>query len=769
MTMIKQYLLCLLLAVCSIIASANTIRVSGTVTNAQNGELLPGATLLFTEIGKGAASNSYGFYSIVVPQGKYKIEISYVGYETKIEQVDLKSDTVFNWKLNAGVDLSEILVSSKRERLSSPVIGANYLSSQTINKIPVILGEQDVLKTLQTLPGVKGGNEGTSGIQVRGGSQDQNLILLDGVPVYNTNHLFGYLSTFNADVIKEVKFLKGSIPAKYGGRLSSVIDVAVKEGDLKKHHGKVSVSPVSGSFFMEGPLKKDTASYLLSVRRSWLDLPVYVWELVAENKEKFGYSFYDINAKANWIINDKNRLYLSHYQGRDGYFNNYNDTVYNSSYKFNWANYTSLLRWNCAVSPSFFVNTSVYYSQFQFNETTSVNKSTAYEESTKSKMADFSVKSDVDYSLEKNTLTFGWHFSSQLFMPEMMAYTNEELDTAFQVIAEDRVYSFAVYFEDEWHVTRNLILKPGLRGLYYNNGESKCYIEPKFASVYKLNESSSLKFSFQQMVQPIHLLTNTALNMPTDLWVPAIDSIQPATSWQYDLEYTKDINSVYSFQWNVYYKPMKNIIRYKQGISYATTTAVNWTEIVDVGKGLSYGTELMLEKGSGRLTGWVNYTLAWAWRKIDGINNNEYFPFKYDRRHVINVMLNYSLKHTDKKETEISAVFKFAAGNAITVPTQYYKGVGIPGLENLSDYYSSMINYQAFPYPNNYRMPAFHHLDIAYSSTKKLSNNRERVWKFSVYNVYNRLNPYFYVKRGSSYYQISLLPIIPSVTFSYKW
>jgi hypothetical protein len=758
----------LLLFVMSYALSAQNVRISGIVTDAKNGESLPGVSILLPETGKGVVSNRFGHYSVIVPPGIHELEVRYVGYRALSEKLKLNADTIVNWYMVGGINLSEITVSSKRLKLSSPLIGVNYLTGQIIEKIPVVLGEKDVLKTLQLLPGVKGGNEGTSGIQVRGGSHDQNLILLDGVPVYNTNHLFGYLSTFNAEVVKDVKFFKGSIPAQYGGRLSSVIDVSVKEGNLKKHGGKVSVSPVSGRLYLEGPIKKDTASYLVSVRRSWLDIPYRALMFFSGDDEKVGYSFYDVNGKVNWIINDKNRLYLSHYQGRDGFFNQYNDTLYNSKYEFNWDNYTSLVRWNHLVSPSFFINTSVYYSLFRFNESTLIDKKIGYEEFTKSKMADFSVKSDANLNLDNNTLNFGYHISSQLFMPSMMAYKNLERDTIFESVTESRVYSAAGYIENEYQIHK-LTIKPGVRILYYNNGEHKFFVEPKFASVYKLNKKHSIKFSFQRMVQPIHLLTNTSLNMPTDLWVPAIKNIKPATSWQFDLEYTTLLKNDIDFTWNAYYKPIKNIIRYKQGVSYMNSTAANWTEMVDVGEGLNYGTELMLEKTKGRITGWFNYTLAWALRKVEGLNNNEYFPFKYDRRHDVNLVINYSLKETKEKHSEISVLFKYATGNAITIPVEYYAGAALPGMRGLSDYYSGLKNYTAFPYPNNYRMPAFHHLDLAYSITKKLDHNKERNWTFSVYNVYNRMNPYYYYKRKEDHYQISLLPIIPSVTFSYKW
>lgn len=458
------------------------------------------------------------------------------------------------------------------------------------------------------------------------------------------------------------------------------------------------------------------------------------------------------------------------YQGKDGYYDSYKDGTHGSQYKFQWENYTTLLRWNYMVSPSLFVNTSVYYSLFRFDESTEVNDS-AYKETTRSGLADYSIKGDFDLSLNKRTLKFGYHFSSQNFNPELVAFGNEIKDTSFNASSIEKVASLAVYIEDEWKLNQNWTLKPGLRTLYYYNGiEGIFFLEPKFSTVYILNTSSSMKFSFQRMTQPIHLLTNTALNMPTDLWVPATHQIKPATAWQFDIEYAKKFSGAYSLTWDAYYKPIRNVIQYKQGVSYIKNASDAWYDLVDVGDGLNYGTEIMLEKTEGKITGWVNYTLAWALRKVEGINNGEYFPFKYDRRHDINVLLKYNVKETEQVQRYISVAFKLATGNAITVPVESFEGASLPGMNNLDQYFRVNFNsYESFPHPNNYRMPTFHHLDLAYSTTKKLSRGRERSWKFSVYNIYNRLNPYYYVKRYNGYYQVSLLPIIPSVSFSYNW
>ncbi len=752
----------------NLVQSQNYI-LSGRVSDAKNGEFLPGATIFVQETNTGISTNRYGFYSLSFQEGTYIITISYVGYESMNCRLLIEKDSILNIVLKPGVEFDEIVIrSSSRAGVFSPISGAHRLSAKIINEYPVVFGEKDVLKTLQSFPGVKGGNEGTSGIQVRGGSHDQNLILLDGVPVYNTNHLFGYLSTFNADAIKDVQFFKGSIPARYGGRLSSVVDVSVKEGNIKENSGAIWVSPVAGGLLFEGPIKRDKISYLISYRRSWLDIPFSILQLLQNNDEHLSYSFNDFNGKINWKLSPKSQLYLSHYQGKDGY--RYKDEKQEYSYGYSWGNNTTLMRWNYQLTPRLFINTSAYYSVFQFEEFTDQKMGQAYLEEIGSGIKDLSIKSDVDLSILNHNMKFGYHVEYQIFNPEILKIQNVDLDTIFNVAAIKHVTSISSYIEDRISILDNITILPGIRAVsYVIDRNNDIYLEPRLSMSYRIANSSSIKLSGQKMTQAIHFLTNTALNMPTDLWVPSTGNVKPEIGWQYDLAYAKKFLN-YFFTLDIYYKTIRNTVQYKQGTSFSKKNSDSWEELIDIGEGLSYGTEIMLEKRNGKLTGWVNYTLAWAWRRIESINNGEYFPFKYDRRHDLNILLKYSIELSKEKERFFSASFKLASGNAITIPVESIKGTTLPGLEKLDDAYNvDFLDYQSFPYPNNYRMPLFHHLDLAYSTCKVLNEGKKRTWKFSVYNVYNRKNPYYFIKRYDSYYKVSLLPIIPSVSYSYSW
>ncbi len=394
--------------------------LSGVVTDQSSGEHLAGASIYLPSLQRGTSSNAYGYYALNLPPGRHTLEVSFVGYGKVEAVITLSEDSVADWTLNPGIEVGEVSVSAQRREntlVNAVMPGVYYLSARKIELSPSLLGESDALKTIQLLPGVKSGNEGTSGINVRGGSHDQNLILLDGVPVYNTNHLFGYLSTFNTDAIRDIRFFKGGIPSRYGGRLSSVVDVAMKEGNMKESGGQVALSPVSGRVMLEGPLKRDVASYMISARRSWVDIPLRIEQLISGDLETLGYTFYDINAKVNWIINPRNRIFLSHYQGSDGYFVNEKDSSGTDRYSFSWGNHTSVARWNLVISPRLFANTSVYHSLYRFKEqfeNTGKQKTGQY---TRSGLREFTLKSDFDLSLTGHAIKFGYQLSWQSFSP----------------------------------------------------------------------------------------------------------------------------------------------------------------------------------------------------------------------------------------------------------------------------------------------------------------------------------------------------------------
>lgn len=750
------------------------ISLSGTIRDALTGEHLAGATVWVPELRKGTSSNAYGYYALPLPPGSHQLEISFVGYRKLTFSLTASHDTVIHWNLASGLEVGEVSITGQRRETTlvrSPMAGLYYLSATKTELTPSLLGESDALKTIQLLPGVKSGNEGTSGINVRGGSHDQNLILLDGVPVYNTNHLFGYLSTFNTDAVKDMRFFKGGIPARYGGRLSSVLDLAMKEGNMKEGGGHSSVSPVSGRLMLEGPLKKDAASYMISGRRSWIDLPLRLEQLISGDLETLGYTFYDLNAKINWIIGPRNRIYLSHYQGRDQYFVNSKDSLTTDRYSFKWGNYTSVLRWNLVLAPGWFMNTSAYHSLYRFNEqfenSRDKEKSGQY---TKSGLEEFSLKGDLDFSPEGHAVKFGYQLSWQTFTPELTSFSGYSTGYTPPVTPAAKATSVAVYAEDETTLARRVTLIAGMRLLaFFSGNKRRVYPEPRFSARYAISEQTDLKVSCQRMVQTIHLLTNNALNMPTDLWVSASETTRPAEAWLADLGMTTHPARGWTFEADLYYKPMDHLLEYRPGVILTAGSGKTWEQLTVAGKGLNYGAEIMIERSSGRLTGWAGYSLSWSKRKFPDINKGLYFPFKHDRRHDFSLLANYRLREDHLKKKMLTAAFVFASGNAITIPDEHIEGMLLPGLDKDFPYLDHFSWYESFPHPNNYRMPPFHHLDVAYAASKRLHKGRERTWKVSVYNVYNRLNPYFYYKDGDSFMQISMLPVVPSVSWSLKF
>ncbi len=747
--------------------------LSGTIRDNYTGEYLSGASVWIPSLKRGTSSNQYGYYALSMPPGKLIIEISFVGYQKAIREIENKGDSIMDFSLLPGLEMEAISVSAHRKEnivVNAVMPGLYYLSAKKIELSPSLLGESDALKTIQFLPGVKAGNEGTSSINVRGGSQDQNLFLLDGVPVYNTNHLFGYFSTFNTDAIKDIRFYKGGIPARYGGRLSSVVDVTMKEGNMKRTGGQFDITPVSGKLMLEGPLKKDKSSWMVSGRRSWIDIPLRAKQIISKETEKWGYSFYDVNAKINWIINSKNRLFLSHYQGSDGYFVNSKDTLVTDKYSFNWGNFTSVARWNLVISPRLFVNTSSYFSKYQFREVYEIIKTSKSGQRTQSGLEEFCVKSDFDLSRTNHTIKFGYQISRLAFHPEITNFTGLEADTVFGRYSVSRANQFSLYGEDEFRPVDPIQINYGLRLLLYKvKGKTSLYPEPRISIKYSTSTDLDLKVSLQKMVQPIHLLTNNSLNMPTDLWVTSTKKTTPAEAWLIDLGLNAGLGNGWNLELDTYYKPMRNLVEYKPGVMLVTGSGKTWEDLTVAGKGLNYGSEIMIEKTSGKITGWAGYTLSWAKRRFEEINEGKYFPFKFDRRHSLSLLVNFMLEETIAKHKDVTLSFIFASGNAITIPDEHIQGTLLPGLDTDFPYLDHFTWYESFPNPNNYRMPPFHHLDLAWSASKKLKKDRERTWKISVYNVYNRLNPYFYYKRYDHFVQVSMLPIIPSVSWSLKF
>lgn len=747
--------------------------ISGFISDSETSERLIGATISVGE-NRGAASNQYGFYSITLPEGVCRITCSYVGYKTIVKTISLNSDTIVNLELQTGMELAEVEVKGKRREQNEPQLSSlNYreLDLQELGKAPVILGERDILKTLQYFPGIKSGRENTAGYNVRGGSSDQNLILLDGVPVYNVNHLFGFFSVFNSDAIKHVSLFKGGIPARYGGRLSSVLDISMKEGDMKESHGVFSISPVSARITYEAPIKKDTSAFIVSFRRTLVDIPMVLFLTLTGNENKYGYYFYDFNAKTNWIFNPKNRLYLSIYAGQDKQFNRSDSEGTKNRSSYNWGNITTVLRWNLTFSPKLFSNISAYYSKYRLNNLgSSKSDDSKVVFKADSELQDYCVKTDFDYYLNpKYTLRFGAKYSYMIFSPNIVQLVGDDYEVKLNEEQKNRSNNWEGFLENSFQFGR-LNLNAGLRGTSYNTGQKTYWsYEPRLALRYNFNNDFSLNASYTRMSQFIHLLSNSSLGMPTDLWVASTDKVAPQKSSQVSFGAEKQFTPDVSFGIEGYYKWMNDVIRFEEGAVFLGTQDSKWYDNISVGEGRAYGVEFVANKTEGKVTGMISYTLAWSERQFDDVNRGRWFPDKYDRRHDLSFLGEYHLNKSPSKEKSFSVGFTMQSGNNISMPDSEFEGIYLPGMQGTTDAPEWVGARQTYDNPNNLKMPTFHHLDIGYNAIRKKSGRKSYTWSFSVYNVYNRMNPWYYYKKDGKVKQVSIFPIIPSVGFKYMF
>jgi hypothetical protein len=770
----KSFLSVLLLMSSFWLNAQTSHAISGYVSDSKSGERLIGTTIINPESGVGTTSNNYGFFSLTQPDGPLELNFSFVGYKTTRTRLELNADTFLTILLEKGISLEEIQVTARRLNQKNPELSKlsqPEITMQMIESAPVILGERDVLKTIQFLPGIKQGGENTASFNVRGGSADQNLILLDGVPVYNINHLLGFFSVFNSDAIKNVNLIKGGIPARYGGRISSVLDISMKEGNMKKRSGVFSISPVSGRFTWEAPIKKDTAAYIVSLRRTFLDLPVRAFQKLSGQNGTFGYYFYDFNAKANWIINPENRVYLSLYTGKDSQFSNTHEGNNKSKYDYNWGNITSVLRWNKVFSPKMFSNFSVYYSRFQheqFSQSRDQNLNVLFK--TNSEMQDISFKTDFDYYIHpKYTLRFGGKLSHLVFNPNITQVKTTESDVRFNTDNHFTANEFNVYVENALDFDLLKINLGGRLSGYSTQNKSYYDLQPRVSAAMQIHPLLTLNASFTEMSQYLHLLTNSSLGMPTDLWVASTENIAPQKARQATFGISSQSGNGLSFGLEGYYKWMDDVVRFDEGVAFLNSKESNWEDNVLVGEGKAYGVEFLTQKETGRFTGMFSYTLSWSERKYSELNHGKWFPFKYDRRHDVSVLAEYKFDRKYKTTRSISIGFTLQSGNNLSIPDIQTQGVLLPG----RDYATYNKSWETIRYtydnPNNFKMPAFHHLDIGYNIVKQKTDNKSITWSFSVYNIYNRMNPWYYYKSGDQVKQVSLFPVIPSVSFTYRW
>ena len=761
--------------------------VSGYVKDAATGETMIGATIAVKGNSKGINSNQYGFYSLTLNQGKYSIICSYIGYRSVMIDLDLLSDTLLNINLLTGVQLSQEVIVTSRKRdnnVKTAQMGKVTLPIEQIKSIPAFLGEVDLLKVVQLLPGVRNAGEGSSGFYVRGGGPDQNLILLDDAVVYNSGHLFGFFSIFNSDAIKNVSLIKGGMPAQYGGRLSSVLDISMKEGNNQKFQVDGGLGLIVSRLSIQGPIKKDKASFIVSARRTYVDAISKPFIKKTNQFNGSGYYFYDLNAKVNYKFNERDRLYLSGYFGRDVF--DFSNGTQSLKVNIPWGNATGTLRWNHVFNNKLFANTTAVYNDYNFTFNAAQN---SFELKLSSGIKDISLKQDFDYyPFSKHKLKFGLLYTYHRFTPSVVSGRQDSVVFNPQNAQLKYAHEGALYVQDSWEINSKLNINAGLRysgfqqvgpnkiytddangthidSIVYGRGRVvKTYggLEPRLTLRYAFNEQTSVKASVTRNLQYIHLVSNAGTTLPTDLWVPSSYKVKPQISWLYAAGLFRNFkDNMYETSIEVYYKNMQNQIEYEEG--YIPNTINDIENSFTFGKGWSYGSELFINKVKGRFTGWIGYTLSWTWRKFPGLNFGNKYPAKFDRRHDLSIVAIYEMN----KKWKFAATFVYGSGNAATLPQRFYIFNGV-----LTQEYSRI---------NEYRLPSYHRLDLSATLTPKKNVKRKikREWVFSVYNAYSRKNPYFiyYDQSGNPLNgdlkvqakQVSIFPIIPAITYNIKF
>jgi hypothetical protein len=755
--------------------------LSGYLKDASNGEELIGASVYVKELANGANTNLYGFYSLSLPSGTYTVTFSYLGFTSQTKVIDLRKNLTLNIELQAeNIQLEEVVVSSERiNQVETTEMSVTRVNMVEIKKMPQLLGEVDVIRSIQLLPGVTTVGEGATGFNVRGGSIDQNLILLDEAPVYNASHLLGFFSVFNADAIKDVQIYRGGIPARFGGRLSSVLDVRQKEGNSKNFSANGGLGMISSRLLLEGPIIKDKASFMVAGRRSYMD--VFNRFSADESLRNNILYFYDLNAKLNYNINENNRIFLSGYLGRDVF-------GFENQVGMDWGNKTATLRWNHLFNKRLFSNFTAFYSNYDYSLFSDFNDEKV---TWTSNIINKSVKTDMTYFLNpNNTLDFGVSALHYNFLPGTITYTNPKEPEVKRIMDEKNALETAIFISNEQKINSRLSFQYGLRYSHffnigkgvvyeydenqpksprsvtgsrtYNSGEIiKDYggFEPRVSAKYSLTTESSVKASYNRMIQYIHLVSNTTASMPLDIWTPSGKHIQPSKVDQLALGYFRNFNAgMFEFSVETYYKDYHDLIDYKDGAQLLFNNHLEAEMLT--GTGRAYGVEWMLRKQQGSLTGWVSYTLARTERLIEGINNNNYYPSNYDKPHDLSVVGNYQLNKT----WNLGANFTYMTGRPITYPNARfeYAGIVIPNYDNR----------------NGARVPDYHRLDISatYEFARKPKDPFDGSLSFGIYNVYARRNAFSVFFRQNEAnpleteaVRLSIFGIpIPSFTLNFK-
>lgn len=770
----KSLLLFLAVFTCAYGYGQEKFTISGTIKAKRNGETLINASIRAGSAG--SISNEYGFYSISLEKGDYILEATAVGMLGFSKNISLTKDIELNISLEdepKTLDNVTITASSKTRSLNSPQMGIERLTTKEISKIPVLFGERDLLKVIQLLPGIKSGGDGNTGFFVRGGAADQNLILLDEATVYNPSHLLGFFSTFNSDAIKDVTVYKGGMPAQYGGRLSSVLDIKMNDGNNQDYNVSGGIGLISAKINVEGPIQKDKSSFLVTARRTYADMFLKLSK--DSNLNNNTLYFYDLNAKLNYNLGSKDRLYVSGYFGKDV-------LAAGEDFGIDWGNATGTVRWNHIFSNKLFSNTSLILSNYNYNISI---RSGANDFDIFSQIRDWNLKQEFHWYLNnKNNIRFGLNTLYHTIRPGEVVPSSELSSINASYLQKRYSWENGIYATNTWKATKNLNITYGLRltsfsilgegdfftfdeagnvkdTLHYNSGQFvKTYInpEPRVAIGYQFSPTSSVKASYVRNVQNLHLLSNSTTASPTDKWVASTNVIKPEIADQVAIGYYKNLwDNNYELTTEAYYKSMQNQIDYKDGANVFINSDAIESQLL-FGKGRAYGLEMQFKKRTGKLTGWLSYTLSKTEKKINGINNNEWYNARQDRTHDLALVLSYQLS----KKWSVSANWVYYTGNAVTFPTGKYQVD-----DQVVFYYTDR---------NGYRMPSYHRLDLGATWTLRQRKRFSSELTFGLYNAYGRENAYTISFRESENdptkteaVQLALFKYIPSVSYNFKF
>jgi hypothetical protein len=748
-----------------IIAFCQNATLSGTIKDAKNGEILIGASVYIAELKRGTITNEFGFYSLELPQNATKIQFTFVGYTPQYLDVSGRENQTLNVELTAETELQTVVVTadSYKEQVQSTQMSVVRLTAKEAKLIPALLGETDILKTLQLKPGVQSGSEGQSGISVRGGQTDQNLFLLDDAIVYNPLHLFGFFSAFNGDAVKDVRLFKGDFPAQYGGRLSSVVDIRTSEGNRRDYEVSGGLGLIASRLTVQGPIVKDKVSVILGARRTYADVFTRLVNKASEGKPNFNpipdYFFYDFNAGINADLSKKDKLFITAYHGQDRF--GFNNNSFNAS--FDWGNTVVSARWNRIINPKLFMNTSISYSNYDYDIK---NTFGSFSFGVGSGVQDYTVKTDFTYFPNSHhQLRIGATATQHTFEIGRVNFNATDSLINFNAGQNLDGTQFGIYLNDEWEITKRWKVNMGIRGSAFAN-DNTVYAapEPRLSARYIVNDNISLKGGYTYMMQYLHLVSNSGASLPTDIWYPSEKAVRPQRMNQVAGGVTWNIGNKYLLTNELFYKWGYNQVDFRDGARIFANN--NLAQEFVFGKSWGYGNEIYLEKKTGKLRGWLGYTLMWSWRQFDSINVGKKFPSRYDRRHDFTAVGIWDIN----KRWTVSSVLVYSTGNAVTLPVgrTFFQGTSLDRLF-VAPIYTER---------NAFRFPYYQRLDfnIIYKWQRK---NRDNDLTLSFYNATNRRNPYFIyyeeikndrgLPQSFRAKQVSLFPIIPAVTWNFKF